>query len=156
MSSSQAQRGVSRLKLGNPVSSFFGNDSIFFFIFLFNSFLGIGAACALALAEAGASICLIQRNPTDGNPPNLETLNSIKAKGVSAEVVYCDLDDLQAVKDVFQKALDVMNGQIHVLVNCGGIQRRSPAVDFPEGDWDDVCMSFNSFLVQKNLSLSRH
>ncbi|KAF9467965.1 hypothetical protein BDZ94DRAFT_1248197 [Collybia nuda] len=99
---------------------------------------GIGAACAIALAQAGASICLVQRNPAEGVPPNLETLNSIRAFGASAEVVFCDLDDLEAVKHVFQKALDVMNGQIHVLVNCAGIQRRSPSVDFSEGDWDDV------------------
>ncbi|KAF8888528.1 hypothetical protein BD779DRAFT_1716963 [Infundibulicybe gibba] len=99
---------------------------------------GIGAACAIALAEAGAAICLIQRHPVDGAPANLETLNSIRALGATVEVVYCDLDDLQAVKEVFQKALDIMGGQIHVLVNCAGIQRRSPSVDFPESDWDQV------------------
>lgn len=32
-----------------------------------------------------------------------------------------------------------MGGNIHVLVNCAGIQRRSPSVSFPESDWDDVC-----------------
>ncbi|KAF5378758.1 hypothetical protein D9615_006973 [Tricholomella constricta] len=98
----------------------------------------IGAACALALAEAGASVCLVQRNTPEGSQPNHESLNTIRATGVKAEVVYCDLDNTEAVKGLFQKALDVMNGQIHVLVNCAGIQRRSPSVDFPESDWDDV------------------
>lgn len=107
-----------------------------------NLFLGIGAACALALAQAGASICLVQRNPAEGVAPNLETLNSIRALGAFAEVVFCDLDDLEAVKQIFQKALDVMNGQIHILLNCAGIQRRSPSVDFSEGDWDDVRRSY--------------
>jgi hypothetical protein len=99
---------------------------------------GIGAACAIALAEAGASVCLIQRTPASGGTPNLDTLNTIRALGVTAEVVYCDLSDLRAVRDVFQIALDVMGGNIHVLVNCAGIQRRSPSVEFSEGDWDDV------------------
>ncbi|KAG5650833.1 hypothetical protein H0H81_010882, partial [Sphagnurus paluster] len=99
---------------------------------------GIGAACALALAEAGASICLVQRNAPEGSQPNHETLNAIRATGATAEVVHCDLDNLEAVKGLFQKALDVMNGQIHILVNCAGIQRRSPSVDFSEADWDDV------------------
>ncbi|KAF8649152.1 hypothetical protein AX16_005950 [Volvariella volvacea WC 439] len=99
---------------------------------------GIGAACALALAQAGASLCLVQRTPTPDSPPNLDTANAIRALGATAEVVHCDLDDLQAVKGLFQRALDVMGGQIHVLVNCAGIQRRSPSVDFPESDWDDV------------------
>ncbi|EDR08152.1 uncharacterized protein LACBIDRAFT_235362 [Laccaria bicolor S238N-H82] len=99
---------------------------------------GIGAACAIALAEAGASVCLVQRQPSESTPPNHETLNAIRALGATAEVVYCNLDDLDAVKGLFQKALDVMGGQIHILVNCAGIQRRSPAVAFPESDWDDV------------------
>lgn len=107
-----------------------------------NTSLGIGAACAVALAEAGASICLVQRQPPPGREPNLQTYNSIRAlsAGANAKIVECDLSDLDAVKQLFQKALDVMGGQIHILVNCAGIQRRSPSVDFSEGDWDDVCI----------------
>ncbi|EGO03884.1 hypothetical protein SERLA73DRAFT_119509 [Serpula lacrymans var. lacrymans S7.3] len=99
---------------------------------------GIGAACALALAQAGASICLVQREPQSGETPNLDTFNAIRALGATAHVVYCDLGDLQAVRELFPKALDAMGGNIHVLVNCAGIQRRSPSVDFREKDWDDV------------------
>jgi 2-dehydro-3-deoxy-D-gluconate 5-dehydrogenase len=90
------------------------------------------------LAQAGASICLVQREPADGAMPNLATLNSIQALNVKVKVIYCDLGDLDATKGVFQKALDVMGGKIHILVNCAGIQRRSPSVDFAEKDWDDV------------------
>ena len=92
------------------------------------------------MAEAGASVCLVQRHPTNGTPPNLHTLTTIRALGGTAQVVYCDLSDLQQVKLVFQTALDVMGGDISVLVNCAGIQRRSPSLDFPENDWDDVCI----------------
>jgi 2-deoxy-D-gluconate 3-dehydrogenase len=80
----------------------------------------------------------VQRPLSNDGTPNLDTLNSIRALGASAEVVFCDLGDMNAVKQVFQKALDVMDGQIHVLINCAGIQRRSPSVDFLESDWDDV------------------
>lgn len=99
---------------------------------------GIGAACAIALAEAGANICLVQRQPEDGASPNLETYNTILALGVQAKVVHCDLSDIPAVRSLFQDALDSMGGRIHILVNCAGIQRRSPCVDFSEKDWDDV------------------
>ncbi|KIL61059.1 hypothetical protein M378DRAFT_167415 [Amanita muscaria Koide BX008] len=95
---------------------------------------GIGAACAIALAEAGASVCLVYRNPTS----NPETLDRILALGATAKPVYCDLDDAQAVKQLFQNALDIMGGQIHILVNSAGIQRRSPSLDFSEEDWDKV------------------
>ncbi|CAL1699104.1 unnamed protein product [Somion occarium] len=99
---------------------------------------GIGAACALALAEAGASICLVQRPGSS----NLETYNAIKALPGDGDrvvkIVECDVSDMASVRALFGKALDVMGGEIHVLVNCAGIQRRSPATEFSEQDWDDV------------------
>ena len=103
---------------------------------------GIGAACALALAQAGASLCLVYRPPAPNTDPDLDTLNSIRAIGRTAQVIYCDLSDTGAVKHLFQNALDLMGGQIHILVNCAGIQRRSPSVDFPEEDWDKVNRQF--------------
>ncbi|KAH7913100.1 hypothetical protein BJ138DRAFT_1146816 [Hygrophoropsis aurantiaca] len=99
---------------------------------------GIGAACAIALAQAGAAVCIVQRQPPQDGTPNLDTVNAIRALGATAEVIYCDLDDLHAVQELFPKALELMGGNIHILVNCAGIQRRSPSVDFPEKDWDDV------------------
>ncbi|KAK2461262.1 hypothetical protein APHAL10511_006789 [Amanita phalloides] len=99
---------------------------------------GIGAACAIALAQAGASVCLVYRTPASGSSPILHTLNTIRASGAAAEAIFCDLDDLDAVKHLFQKALDVMGGHIHILVNCAGIQRRSPSLNFAEEDWDSV------------------
>ncbi|KAF9233415.1 NAD(P)-binding protein [Melanogaster broomeanus] len=99
---------------------------------------GIGAACAIALAQAGASICLVQREYPSGTEPNMHTVNTIRALGGNVQVVHCDLADLDAVRELFPKALEVMGGSIHVLVNCAGITRRSPSVDFLEKDWDDV------------------
>lgn len=99
---------------------------------------GIGAACAIALAQAGAALCLVLREPQGDAPPNLDTVNVIRELGATAEVVHCDLNNLDAVKGVFQRALDVMGGRIDILVNCAGIQRRSPSLDFLETDWDDV------------------
>lgn len=98
--------------------------------------LGIGAACAIALAEAGANICLVVRPSTAST--NHATADAIAALGRTVKAVQCDLEDLDAVKQIFSQALEAMGGDIHVLVNCAGIQRRSPAVLFPERDWDDV------------------
>ncbi len=100
--------------------------------------LGIGAACAIALAQAGAAVCLVLRESKDDTPPNLATVDAIRSLGATARFVHCDLDNLDSVKGVFQKALDAMGGRIDVLVNCAGIQRRSPSLDFSETDWDDV------------------
>lgn len=94
---------------------------------------GIGQACAIALAEAGADVCLVQRPGST----NTTTADAIRALGRRVELVECDLADLAAVKRVFPQALDKM-GEVHVLVNCGGIQRRAPAVEFSEEAWDEV------------------
>jgi short chain dehydrogenase len=106
--------------------------------FHLNTNSGIGAACATALIQAGATLCLVLREPKDDAPPNLDTVNAIRNLNASAKFVYCDLNNLDAVKDVFQNALDAMGGRIDVLINCAGIQRRSPSLDFSETDWDDV------------------
>lgn len=105
---------------------------------------GIGAACALALAQAGASLCLVARPPRAEESVNtaVATLRE-KCPSTRVEVVYCDLSNMDDVKGIFQQALDRMGGQIHVLVNCAGIQRRAPSLDFSEQDWDDVSV-FNS------------
>ncbi|OCH85833.1 NAD-P-binding protein [Obba rivulosa] len=95
---------------------------------------GIGAACALALAEAGARICLVRRPGAPEDP----TSAILAARGTPPTVVECDLADLEAVRTLFGRALDAMGGEIHILVNCAGIQRRAPAVEFPEKDWDEV------------------
>lgn len=110
---------------------------------------------------------MVQRNTAAGAEPNLETYNKIKTyiststycpRRISAarlcllpavgdsdqivEIVYGDLDDFEQVRGLFEKAVDVFpNKEIHILVNCAGIQRRSPAVDFPEKEWDEVSPS---------------
>ncbi|QRV76326.1 Enoyl-(Acyl carrier protein) reductase [Ceratobasidium sp. AG-Ba] len=94
---------------------------------------GIGAACAIALAEGGADICLVQRDDS-----NIATRDAIRALGRRAEIVVCDLADMAAVTTAFDRALELMGGEVHIMVNCGGIQRRAPAVEFPEEYWDEV------------------
>jgi hypothetical protein len=103
---------------------------------------GIGAAIAVALAEAGASICPAQRDTS-----NDSTAKLIKSKGGRAEVIPCDLANAEDVKGIFQKALDVMGQEIHIMVNCGGLLKRKVSVDVSEADWDYVrsaCLSFAS------------
>lgn len=102
----------------------------------------------MALAEAGADIVLAQRPAPAGQAAtNLETHDAILAAGRRVEVVTCDLADLSddgeaSVKKCFDKAVEVAKrwdkGGVDILVNCGGIQRRYPAVEFPEAEWDTV------------------
>ncbi|KAL0577202.1 hypothetical protein V5O48_004800 [Marasmius crinis-equi] len=102
---------------------------------------GIGRAVAIALAEAGANICLVLRpsSTDDAGPDSTERVLHEKV-GVKVAIVQCDLNDHSdsGVRSIFPKALELMDGNIHILVNCAGIQRRGPAVEFKENDWDEV------------------
>lgn len=97
---------------------------------------GIGQAMAVALAEAGASICIAQRDLE-----NTETADMIRSKGAHVHVIKCDLTDVEDAKSVVQKALDVMGGRIDVVVNCGGLLQRKESVLVTEEDWDSVSFS---------------
>ncbi|TCN21109.1 2-deoxy-D-gluconate 3-dehydrogenase [Mesobacillus foraminis] len=92
---------------------------------------GIGQGIALGLAEAGADIVLLQRSE------DTSTQEKILSLGVRCEIIQCDLMNLDEVKQAIPKAIEAM-GSVDILVNNAGIQRRSPAVDFSEQDWDDV------------------
>ncbi|MDQ0297907.1 2-deoxy-D-gluconate 3-dehydrogenase [Salibacterium salarium] len=93
---------------------------------------GIGYAMAVALAEAGADVALLQRNPEQ-----MDVKEDIVKRGVRCEVIPCDLEHKTQVKEAIPKVVTAF-GKIDILVNNAGIQRRSPAVDFSEEDWDEV------------------
>jgi len=93
---------------------------------------GIGKQMAIALAEAGASIALLQRNTADDT-----VQKEIEAIGQKAIIVACDLEDQTQVKQTIPTVVEQL-GSIDILVNNAGIQRRSPSLAFSEDDWDDV------------------
>lgn len=92
---------------------------------------GIGKGIAVGLAEAGANIAIIQRSD------NEETKKEIEALGVKCEIFKCDLTNINDVHMILSVINDQM-GSVDILVNNAGIQKRHPAVDFPEEDWDAV------------------
>ena len=71
---------------------------------------GIGRAAAIALAEAGANICLVLRPSSVDDPRNDSTETFIRDKiGVKVTVVHCSLDDHSdnGVKSVFPRYLNL-------------------------------------------------
>ncbi|MYL62319.1 SDR family oxidoreductase [Bacillus hwajinpoensis] len=93
---------------------------------------GIGKSMVVALAEAGADIALLQRNPEQ-----LDMKNEIETLGRKCVIIPCDLEDQDQVKKAIPNVINHF-GRIDILVNNAGIQRRSPSIDFLESDWDDV------------------
>ncbi|KAI0599529.1 hypothetical protein F4775DRAFT_550264 [Biscogniauxia sp. FL1348] len=93
---------------------------------------GIGQSVAIALAEAGADILLVQRNTTA-----TETKNAIEALGRKAQIYTADLSSPADVAGLVPKIL-ADGHEIRVLVNCAGIQIRHPCEAFPDADFAAV------------------
>ncbi|KAF8314962.1 NAD(P)-binding protein [Clavulina sp. PMI_390] len=100
---------------------------------------GIGQAVAIGLAEAGAAVCLAIR-PGSSNNATIDALKALPAPShnVAHATIECDMSNLDDVRSLFDRALALMSNDIHILVNCAGIQRRAPAVNFTDEDWDAV------------------
>ncbi|EPE29139.1 NAD(P)-binding Rossmann-fold containing protein [Glarea lozoyensis ATCC 20868] len=93
---------------------------------------GIGQAAAIALAESGADIILIQRDRSQDS-----TAKSIEATGRKATIYTADLSSQVEVKALTPKILEDGH-KINILVNCAGIQKRHPSAQFPDEDWNEV------------------
>lgn len=92
---------------------------------------GLGRGIAIALAHAGADIAAVGRTtPT-------ETRAAVEACGRRFGFVSADLASAAPVNGVVATVLRDF-GRIDILVNNAGAIRRSDALDFSEGDWDDV------------------
>jgi 2-deoxy-D-gluconate 3-dehydrogenase len=94
---------------------------------------GLGQAAAVALAEAGADLALIDRGPAT------ETAQLIKEVGRRVHTVELDL--IGATPAQLDEAIGSVVeslGRIDILVNNAGIIRRAPLLDHPAADWDAV------------------
>ncbi|EGS22674.1 2-deoxy-D-gluconate 3-dehydrogenase-like protein [Thermochaetoides thermophila DSM 1495] len=93
---------------------------------------GIGKAVAIALAEAGADVLLVQRDES-----STETRDAIRALGRKAEIYTADLSNPRDVSKIVPRVL-ADGHEIRILINCAGIQRRHPCEQFPESDFNEV------------------
>ena len=85
---------------------------------------GIGAATAVALAEAGADVVLSARTPDQ-----LQAVaKHVEAAGRRAAVVPADLSDLEAVAGLADAAMDAF-GRIDIIVNNVGGTMPRPFLD---------------------------
>jgi 3-oxoacyl-[acyl-carrier protein] reductase len=94
---------------------------------------GIGRACALKLAAAGATVAVAARNQE-----KLEALVAeITAAGGKAAAFPVDVGDEEQVKTAFKAALAQL-GKIDILVNNAGITRDQLVMRMKRADWDAV------------------
>jgi 3-oxoacyl-[acyl-carrier protein] reductase len=94
---------------------------------------GIGRACALALAEAGATVAVAARNEEKLNAVAQE----ITGKGGKASAFKLDVTNEDEIKTTV-KAIIAQLGKIDILLNNAGITRDQLFMRMKRADWDDV------------------
>jgi len=88
---------------------------------------GIGQACAVAMAEAGASVVCAARSADRLN----KTVDAILLKGLDAQAVVLDQADLGALKSAIQEPFDIV-------INSAGMARHKTALETLPEDFDVV------------------
>src|SRR5208337_3986658 len=94
---------------------------------------GIGRACALELARAGATVALAARNQAK----LAEAAAEIEALGGHAAVFALDVSSEESIKAGAKAVLDRF-GKVEILVNNAGITRDGLMLRMKRADWDDV------------------
>ena len=94
---------------------------------------GIGRACALKLAQSGATLALLARNQEKLQ----ELTGEIAATGGQAVALPMDVSDEEQIRSAF-KAVLAQFGKIDILVNNAGITRDQLVMRMKRADWDAV------------------
>jgi 3-oxoacyl-[acyl-carrier protein] reductase len=95
---------------------------------------GIGSACALALADAGAAVAVgfsANRSGAD------DVVARILERGGAATTIGADLSDPAAAITLVDTTVKELGG-IDIVVNNAGITRDNLAVRITDADWDAV------------------
>ena len=94
---------------------------------------GIGRACAIALARAGASVAVAARNEAKLQ----DVVNEIAGNGGNAKAFALDVASEESIKTTAKAILEHF-GSVHILVNNAGITRDTLLLRMKRTDWDDV------------------
>jgi 2-deoxy-D-gluconate 3-dehydrogenase len=94
---------------------------------------GLGQGAALALAEAGADVALLDRSGAGETAAMVESLGR-RAVAVPMDLIAASPEEIETAVQTVADAL----GRIDILVNNAGIIRRAPVLEHPASDWDDV------------------
>jgi NAD(P)-dependent dehydrogenase (short-subunit alcohol dehydrogenase family) len=92
---------------------------------------GLGAACALALARAGANVVVSGRDRERGE----RVVTEIEAAGGTAQLELADLNDAVDLAAFADRVLE-RHDPVDILVNAAGVFDRGEAVDVTLQQWD--------------------
>lgn len=94
---------------------------------------GIGRALSLGLADAGADVIATARRKEQVD----KTAGEIEARGRKTLRAPSDVSDRSTLEALLAAALEHF-GKVDILVNCAGIIKRAPTLDFSEAEWSNI------------------
>jgi NAD(P)-dependent dehydrogenase (short-subunit alcohol dehydrogenase family) len=94
---------------------------------------GIGRALSLGLAEAGADVVATARRQQQVD----DTAKEIEARGRQALRLASDVGDRASLEKLLAATLERF-GKVDILVNCAGMIKRTPTLDLPEAEWNNI------------------
>lgn len=92
---------------------------------------GLGKGMAKGFAEAGANVAIIDIHIDE------QTLSELRLFGVKCEGFIFDLSNTEAFTELANEIEEAF-GEIDIVLNNAGVQKRHPSTEFPKKDWDFV------------------
>ena len=94
---------------------------------------GIGRALSLGLADAGADVIATARRQQQVD----DTAKEIEARGRKTLRIASDVGDRASLEKLLAATLEPF-GKVDILVNCAGMIKRTPTLDLPEEEWNNI------------------
>ncbi len=94
---------------------------------------GIGAALAVAFAQAGAKVGVHGRDQARVE----QTCREVEAVGGQAVVLYADLGNVEVCRDLITEAHEKL-GRLDILINNAATNRRKPITEVTEDDYQHI------------------
>jgi len=94
---------------------------------------GIGRALSLGLANAGADVAASSRRQEQVD----ETAAEIELIGKRSLRVTSDVADRASLEGLLAASIEAF-GKVDILINCAGMIKRAPTIDFPQDVWDAI------------------
>lgn len=94
---------------------------------------GLGLALVQELCKYGVEVCII-----DYSDQVHTTVKNLENMGYKASAVQADLSQLNKIPEVFNLALQNLNGEVDILVNNAGIHKPMPATELLIADFQKI------------------
>lgn len=94
---------------------------------------GLGNGMAEGLMEEGVEVAIL-----DLNPKTSQIAEGYAAKGMKCHGLVANLGDEAQRQSAFNEAVKRLGGELDIIVNAAGIQKRHKSEEFPMEDWNAV------------------